>query len=279
MKIVLADGGVGNQLFQLSFALYLSESTNSNVTVDIDGGLHNHGVAGLADLIAALGLEIYTGPRPKLKTQLALAQRTISTWKFGSPFLGMQSHIRLGSSQIYCGYWQNVSALNTHYGRVADVCCELFDLQPRNSTCMHVRLGDYQNSKNRRIYSQIDSEYYYKSLRYLRQNTHVETINVLTNDEAGARKMLSAPEFAPFEFKIGAGTALADFTAICESSSIIATNSTFCWWAAFISARMKGLKHLVAPEDWFNPGYRHRQAPSYSMLQNQAGHEISFMSI
>lgn len=276
----MADGGLGNQLFQLSFALYLADSTDEPiaVSVELEGGRHRHGVDGLAEIVDALGLQIHSGPRSRFLSQLALTRRTIGTWKSFPESDDLKSHISFGNLHIYCGYWQNQFGLIKYYSRVADACRDLFSLQPSNDSCLHVRLGDYQNYRNRKIYSQIDQDYYASALGYLRRHAAIDSIKVLTNDIAGAREMFAAPEFAHVEFRFEPGSPLDDFTAISESSALVASNSTFCWWGAFISARMKGLEHLVAPANWFNRGYMHRQSPSYAKLQDFTGHQLTFAS-
>lgn len=278
VKIVLADGGMGNQLFQVSYALYLSDLTGETVAVDFGGGRHCHEASGLAEFVDVLGLQVYSGEGAKILSRLALTQRTLGTWKLLSRPFREGVHVKMADLELHCGYWQDCAELKRYYIRVAEAFRTFLRINPSDEICLHVRLGDYRSYRNQKIYSQIGRDYYYSALRYLGRHRSVESIKVLTNDIAGARDLFATPKFPQIRFIFEPATPMDDFVALCGASSIVASNSTFCWWGALISARRNGLKQLVAPVNWFNPGYRHRQAPSYSALQELAGRPLSFAS-
>ena len=277
MNIVLADGGLGNQLFQLAFALFLRETSGENVVVDTKTNAirHRHGTAGLANIADALNLQQNMGPRPEYLVRLALLQRSLSTRKLLTRLAGLGSPKFSSNTRVHAGYWQNEELLGPYYTRVADACCEVLSLHPGPDTCLHIRFGDYTSTKNRKIYNQIGSKYYSTALRHLEEKTGCRRVRVLTNDFGSARKMFDANEFMGVEFVYEPGDMLTDFAAISQSASLITSNSTFCWWGSLISARLTGLTHLVAPAKWFNPNYQHRQAPSYAALPNLSKHEYN----
>ena len=280
VNIVLADGGLGNQLFHLAFALYLTETSGEEVMInaEMDSLRHRHGTAGLSDIATALNLRFHAGHCSKRLIQLALLRRSLGTRKLFSLLAGLHSFVGFGGARVYAGYWQNVEVLEPYYVRVADACRDVLSLRPSGEACLHIRIGDYNNSKNRRIYAQIGSKYYV-ALRYIQDQTEHRVIRVLTNDPENARKIFSARGFAGFDFHFKVGSALNDFSAIGASTALVASNSTFCWWGALIAARLGGLTHLAAPKHWLNPGYRHRQSPSYTALPKLSGRlfdQISF---
>lgn len=270
MNIVMADGGLGNQLFHLAFALYLSETSTEAVAIntEMDAVRHRHGTVGLTEIADALRLPRHKGRRPGRLIRLALLRRSLETRRLFSPLASLHSCVGWGGVHVYAGYWQDFESLGGYYQRVADACIEVLSLQPGDQTCLHIRFGDYKSPKNRRIYAKIGAAYYAASLQYLKVHTGRNAVRVLTNDTNSARDLFAAPEFANVVFRYEPSGAVTDFSALGQSAELIASNSTFSWWAALISARLGNLSHLVAPAQWFNPGYQHRQSPSYATVQD-----------
>lgn len=231
---------------------------------------HCFGAPGIAKIANALGLPRYSGRPPEQLIRLALLRRSLSTRRFFRVMTGVQSSVGTADLRVHAGYWQNLAPLEPYLRRVADACVEVFSLRPSGETCLHVRLGDYDTPKNRTIYSQIGPAYYVSALRYLQEKYSRKYVRVLTNDPKSALRMFADPAFSEYEFRLEPGSSLTDFAAIAQSSALVASNSTFCWWGALTSARMGSLNHLVSPVHWFNPGYRHREAPSYSTLPDLA---------
>lgn len=101
---------------------------------------------------------------------------------------------------------------------------------------VHLRLGDYQNLK--KVYGEPSRNYYQNAIRLILE--HQKTVNrpiwLYSDNPAGAldffsehisfdEVMLSPEESRPIE----------SLLLLSESSSIVAANSTYSWWAAFLS--------------------------------------------
>ena len=270
LNLVVVDGGFGNQLFQIAFALYLTENFKNSVAIDleIDPIRHRHGVVGVTEIACALNLGICKEFRSKEHKRFALLRRSMSTRKLFQPLNKINCGVTWGGDRIYAGYWQNFEQLEPFYIRVADACREVLNLKPSGESCVHVRFGDYTSPKNRVIYSEVASSYYASGLECLKNETESSCVRVLSDDTDSARLMFSSREFGGRSFRYDRGDMISDFSALSQSREIIASNSTFCWWGALVSARLASLENLGSPKNWFNPGFRHRQAPSYMRLSD-----------
>jgi hypothetical protein len=99
----------------------------------------------------------------------------------------------------------------------------------RDAVGIHYRRGDYVGNPN---YAQL-GEYYVLSCNHV---TRPSTLIVRSDDS----------HFIKISFGQTCGTELQDFIALAECKEHIISNSTFSWWAAYISGGK-----VVAPRKWF----------------------------
>jgi hypothetical protein len=100
----------------------------------------------------------------------------------------------------------------------------------RDALAIHYRRGDYVGNRN---YIELSSMYYFKSCQNLNPDYEV----VARSDDAQLIKDMWGQT---------CGTELEDFTALAECKQHIISNSTFAWWAAYLSGGK-----VVAPREWF----------------------------
>lgn len=271
-SVVLLDGGLGNQLFQVAFALYLRTVRGCNTYVDFSA-LHKtqvHGIGGIEDIIKYFDFPVHEENSRRFFALVILAQlrRALSQRK---GFLGldaMKGVIRTGRLDVYCGYWQGHAMLVPFYLEVAKACNEIFEVKSTLpvSAVVHFRFGDYVTPKNQKIYFQADEDYYKIALDSLFQEHGIIEYSVVTNDVARAKHLLSKSAFKRFIFSYAEGSMLDDFATIARASTLVSTNSTFCWWGALTAAINGNLVNLVAPKKWFKSGFEHRECPLYETI-------------
>lgn len=271
MNIVLLDGGLGNQLFQISFALFLSEMCECPTQVNFKTFQKRlqHGADGLEDVVRYFKLPIHTGESTLFRSlsQLALTRRSLGTRKVFSPIRTLNGSVGFQDIRVFSGYWQNFIELHPYYLKVAQACRDVFSLKPVDQSIIHARFGDYKKGKNQEIYFQLDKYYYFDALSKLKDDVGLLDFKVITDDVERAQKMFLSTMFNQFKFRFERGNMVSDFADLAQSSTLVATNSTFCWWGALASAENNGLKRLIAPKDWFQAPYRHRTSPSYEFIR------------
>jgi len=272
MGVVVLTGGLGNQLFQICFALYLRQISAEEIYVDYKSKPHRlkHGINQLAEILKLVDLDLYKDMDTssyKLKVAAAFFLRTHAhRLNLKNPEEKLYSAAQL-KNRIHVGFWQNDLRLFEQYTDLATIIGEYISAQKNGLNCVHMRFGDYKSEKNILRYHQLDQSYYFDALSRVDAETVDPTFNIITDQPDMAKKMLSDKIFDRFNIEYSRGTAWEDFVKLSASRSVIASNSTFCWWAALISQQTGYLEQLVTPKAWYQPGFRHLSAPDYGVLK------------
>lgn len=250
MILVKMMGGLGNQLFQYSFARYLEELLREPVWLDtLFFATHRQRKPGLSKIGVryrkSLG-ERYLWYRLQSRRFLRWEERDFDV----SRCLG-----RRGKSMFFWGYWQKAeyaAAGRTgilegfeRFPKRAMVRRLADEIRASDSLSIHIRRGDYKGIPK---FALLSKEYYRQAL---------ETVNAqsaqkwyLFSDERGVEKDLLPDETNIVRM---ADYGLEDFEefylmSLCRRN--VAANSTYSWWAAFLNER-QGRK-IVLPEHWMN---------------------------
>jgi hypothetical protein len=111
---------------------------------------------------------------------------------------------------------------------------------------IHVRLGDYKKEKS---FGTLDRRYFAKAIELLESTEDFDEAWLFSDEPELA--MVQIPELAmPLRVVPAEGISSAETLDLMRNcTSLIMSNSTFSWWAAFIS-RVPASK-VVAPNPWF----------------------------
>jgi hypothetical protein len=101
----------------------------------------------------------------------------------------------------------------------------------RDAVGIHYRRGDYVGNPN---YVQLSEAYYYKVAFYGSTDSEY---TIARSDDA---------KFIKLEWGQICGTEIEDFISLAECKEHIISNSTYSWWAAYLSNG-----NVVAPKEWF----------------------------
>lgn len=116
---------------------------------------------------------------------------------------------------------------------------------------VHVRRGD--TIQNSHYHTLIPLSYYEKAMNYLKEiyKDKVEnfTFCVFSDDLEWYKK---ESLFSDCTFW-SSGSAYIDLILMSRCSAFILGNSTFSWWAAYLSQS----EHVLYPDKWFGPGNSH----------------------
>jgi hypothetical protein len=112
---------------------------------------------------------------------------------------------------------------------------------------VHVRLGDYLNEKNFGIPS---ASYYAKGIEHVLSFNKCSTIWLFSDDIELAKGFIPEENNLPIRcFGQILDSTAATFEVMRLGCGYVIANSTFSWWAAFLS-KASGVE-VVAPQPWF----------------------------
>lgn len=131
---------------------------------------------------------------------------------------------------------------------LSGICTEI---QTTESIAIHVRCTDRKTPENISQYGEIPYKYYERGIEYIQQhrgkNVH---LYVFSDDEKMARKYI--PNNLPVHFISNLITKdpIEDFYLMTQCKNLIITNSSFSWWAAYLTKSENPI--IIAPLKWAN---------------------------
>lgn len=243
LKII---GGLGNQVFQYAFALYLKEQ-GFKVKLDIsnfDGYKLHDGF--LLDKIFNLELNIaekesLSSILPRQNILFKLKKIFCLNITFVTEKCFNISKIKKDKDYYLDGYWQNEHSENMLSKYNNSIFTKVTDY---NLVAIHIRRGDYLSKINKSIYVNLtETDYYDKAIEYFtnRIGSNVKFI-VFSDDLEYIKKYYSGPRFIINKSK----SAIEDYILMGSYNNIIIGNSTFSYSAALLS----NTENIVAPIKW-----------------------------
>ena len=242
-------GGLGNQLFQTA-ALLKYRRQREKVVISFLGDIHVPKRSNCINSIFEIPDWLYFDNSRKLDLFTKLIARTSAGLRFGSyfPLFGINDRnfyyqdSQFLNQKFYFldGYFnQNwtYNKLNSLFSilKLKPVIMnkELIDLCKRN-VVIHIRGGDFLSIKSLNI-CKID--YYKNAIEYSRSKG-LKTFLVITEDQQYGREIIKELKkcFTNLQISILKSESINnDFNLIRSSKVAILSNSTFSWWASFLS--------------------------------------------
>lgn len=167
------------------------------------------------------------------------------------------------------GYWQDIryfesisNQIYKDFQFVRTMSGLSFDFQreiensKEHTVAIHVRRGDYVNSrKANAFHGLVNVGYYKESLDLLRKMYGALSVFVFSDDLSWCRKELNIDDFGEIHYvdcNFGQNS-WQDLALIARCKSVVCANSSFSWWGAWLS-RMRFLSESylsVIPNRWF----------------------------
>lgn len=228
-KIVVFDGGLGNQLFQLNYCLYL-RNRDFNVIIDISK-FDNHKIHEGALIESILDLDFKVVSLYYRRSTLGLTLRSVDR------FLGFMSFRRI----FEIGYFQKLSYFDGSDFKNYFWSNYLLEKKAvsNKSLGVHFRRGDFSHDNNHVL---LDTKYYKKGIKHIGASSVV----IYTDDIECARRELINSE----SFRLGTDSnsnALIDFNNLMSHEYLLIANSSFSWMAAYLGDN----KTVIAPKQWY----------------------------
>jgi len=280
MIVTRLIGGLGNQMFQYAFGLHLATQTKQSLYVDTSGfetyRLHalaiNHFAISASQLPKSHRRRLpgrYRGTsriREITDNLWGLIQPETASLKLRreKPF-GYQPHYTSPTTNLYLdGYWQGEDFFPKMRAKLREEFTLAQPLTPRSrdvaaqivqqeSIAVHVRRGDYvTNDKTKKIYRNLDADYYRKCLTDIQQHIENPKVFLFSNDIDWCLKNLDVGLPVTPVTHNNAATAYEDLCLISQCRHAVIANSTFSWWGAFL-ARESAARRVYYPDPWFHP--------------------------
>jgi len=121
-------------------------------------------------------------------------------------------------------------------------------IEGKELVSIHIRRGDYTTPNQ--YHPLLGEDYINNALEYFKDSKY--HFVVFSDDIKWCQSIWeNNPNFTIFE----SGSQYVDFCAMSLCDHNIITNSSFSWWAAYLS-KIENRK-VIAPQKWFGPGYAH----------------------
>lgn len=262
-------GGLGNQLFQVSFYHWLSEKLQLDFSIDIsaykDYRLHN-GLEVFDVFDFSFEPTLVSERKPELLNKLLKIQsyifhhpgyRVLCNKRFFEkdvPYILSQHNLR----NFYVeGYFQNCAypdrdslsfktkelndkEENLFVRKKCEEGSRVFD----RTLAVHIRGGDYLTRENKAIFGGICGRSYYHAA-LSRFDLSKTLVCVFSDDPVYVSSLLPDIKYTLVNWNHGFDS-WRDMLLMSLCDGLIISNSTFAWWGAFLS----GSKSVVSPSIW-----------------------------
>lgn len=279
---VLLMGGLGNQLFQASAATYFSSSSVFLVSNLANASINRNGQAEIFEIALPKHIKEYKFENIGLFTQKLInfsirvsvkrrSARHVILEKLLSILISRNSKSRLSvriSDDV--GYSESITKIETDVlligyfqsWKYAETLIDSFDNReielsikaesfleavnriPEKWRLVHVRLGDYLSNGD---FGLLSPEYFDAQIDLQDSVRKMPTL-VFTNDREKLKEI--NPGLSMHISELDTNLSSAELLLLCSyASNFVISNSTFSWWAAYIS-NSRGME-VIAPEPWF----------------------------
>jgi len=226
-------GRLGNQLFQISAVL--AYAMEHRVCAELPKWVCNYS-----------GAE-YWRHFPSLKAGNGYTMPLVGATVYNEPCYEYASIPKLDTNIDLHGYFQSSKHFLGHddYIRMmlTPVIPYVKKIVNEQSLAIHVRRGDYLKS----THGCLGMEYYERAIAMMDSFGKIKHINVFSDDLLWCMEHFKGSRFSFHSHD----NPVVDLAKMAAHQRIIIANSSFSWWAAFLS---HPYKIVISPDRWFGSG-------------------------
>ncbi|MBK86648.1 MAG: hypothetical protein CMC86_05570 [Flavobacteriaceae bacterium] len=259
--IIFLTGGLGNQLFQYAFSKYIHSEFNIDTEFNTDfyySDFKGQTCRKIELNLFKLEFKQSTGNYfqrkiLRIKEKLSFLTPNPFTNYFSENNLNYKNlkNITLKKKNFFRGYWQNYKYFESVQADIKKDFSLSHNLKyldkitynkiiKTNSVCVHVRRSDFIDS----VYDVVDEKYYKKAYKELISKFLDLECFIFSDDIDWCIENLSFIKNSNFcSFSM-----INDFHLMSLCKHFIIPNSTFSWWAAFLSNYKE--KNVLIPSKW-----------------------------
>lgn len=280
--LILLQGGLGNQLYQISFAHYLLMERRSqkrvsmfywNETTGDTTNRNNRNV--LVDLVEYLGFRCEPANNSKMRfinrvkahlprfvSKFVVQELSEPEGKHAIFLPNPLDRVTCGCGCYYVlcyGYYQSYRYLDRSFiPRLRDGLIHISgsgDNLPTHSkteVAVHIRRGDFL--KHPDIYKYFSVDHYLEGLKILDEEEKISRVYVFSDDFEAITPELEAMETLYEVVRVEGDTVIGDMLHLTSFYRFVLANSTFSWWGAFMSVAGEDARVIVPrePLHWHN---------------------------
>ena len=254
-------GGLGNQLFQTAACLKYRKQ-KEKVIISFLGDIHVPKRVNCLNYIFERPNWLYFDNSPYLNLPTKFIAKTSASLRFGSYLPLISINDRNFSSINYRSSAKSVLFLDGYFNqkwsyltlkkafnqlKLRQIELDKVSLQTcKKDVVIHVRGGDFLTIPNLNI---CDLEYYKKSISYAISKGYY-SFKLITEDQIYGKEILKEikKSFIDLNIKmLNSDSIKNDFNLIRSSKLAILSNSTFSWWASFLSTSKK---EFIVPKNF-----------------------------
>lgn len=279
MLIVNLAGGLGNQMFQYAMGFSIAEASGESLffsstfskysyhpkTIDRIFNLRidyceEHHLKSIFGLIPSSPFARRCLGKVAVVAQRQLLKQCVFDLCSGYQSIGLAQP---GYISYLHGYWQSEQYFKEHFStlrnkftfRESRTLNELDQSLLRSDVKVgvHIRRGDYVSDPKASAKMGIPSLcYYIEGINAFRKRFPSSKIFVFSDDINWARSMLQLKFNNIWFCDLDDSNASSDMQMLSECDHFVLSNSTFGWWAAYLSTNIH--KIVVTPDKWFADG-------------------------
>jgi hypothetical protein len=246
--IVKVAGGIGNQLFQVAFAMSLGRKFGAQVEVD-DSSFVNYSYHHELEILK-IGLPISKHDRTANKIDDGVFVLREGITSSLSLITGFPEECK---TLVLEGYWQSEEyidysviealyrKLQTKYESNLESYIANSDIFS-NGLAIHIRRRDYTHM------GVASEEYYLAAADYICDRFGVNHIALFSDEPNYSHHFLTVGGVSNIH-RISTGDDWLDLYIMSQFKNIIIGNSTYSWWGAFFGESRKR-KRIICPDPW-----------------------------
>lgn len=265
MIVVKIMGGLGNQLFQYALGRHLAIKNNTELKLDISFYEKNKSREFKLCYLNTKYSLANTSEIPVLKRNRKLNKIQKTYYSLIDKKLKICNEVNfsfdkklleLTDNYYLFGYWQSekyfkeisshlVKELSLKNPLTIDSNLFFDDINNANSVAVHVRRCDYKNHER---LSLLNKDYYQKAFSLILEKVEQPKFFIFSDDIAWCKENFK------FEFPlhyVDTSNDLIDFELMKICKHHIIANSTYSWWATYLSKSKNSI--TIAPLNWFKP--------------------------
>ncbi len=254
-------GGLGNQLFQTAACLRY-RNRKEKVIISFLGGIHFPKRIYSLDFIFERPSWLYFDNSNDINLTTKFISKTAASLRFGSylPFISindrnfnLKDYPSSKNKVLFLdGYFNHKWTYNNLKKAFSQLKLKQIELNQEylqicnNDVVIHLRGGDFLKIPNLNI---CDFEYYKKSINYAISKGY-DSFKLITEDQIYGKVIIREIKkyFIDLNIQIlNSDSIKNDFNLIRSSKLAILSNSTFSWWASFLSTSKK---EFIVPKNF-----------------------------
>ena len=275
MKIVKIKGGLGNQMFQYSFAILLKEMTDENVKIDMtdfDNCINDEirkprllkynislPIASPEEIKKIRKFQIKNNPLKYIDKSKIVFECLLNHNYFWEVNRKFRQPKKLLHYSYFDGYWQSwryvdsirnqlVTEFTPNYQLHTKTLCLQEKMKTENSVFIGVRRGDYELDKKH--FGVFDGSYYNTAIKVIMKAVTNPVFYIFSNDVNWCKNNLNFEECnVNYREKENIIDDFEELQLMISCKHAIIGNSTFHWWGAWLISNPQ--KIIVAPKNWF----------------------------